>query len=139
MLRHENGPLRAEACDAPALLEGPAARKAVLEAFQDPDVTPMQALVRTDAREAIPELRKRMGAYAEFILPLVDLDAREALPQIFALLDQPEKAAAFHAEGLRAAARGFPKESLPSLRINLATSANLPFGIPLSLLCPTVK
>ncbi len=120
LLHHEYGEVRKEACAALALLEGPQALQDVMAVFKDPEVSPTSALIRLSARDALPELSKRLTRFnLDLVEAIVELGGREALPRIFAILDKPEKNYDY-SQGLRAVARAYPKESIASLRINLA-------------------
>lgn len=134
-LQHSSETTRAGACEALALLEGPAARKDVLEVFKDPDATPYKALMRSEAREAVPQLRDRLATHgAEVIEALMYFGAAEALPQILAVLGKNSTIAHF-SEGLKAVARSYPRESIPVLRTHLASKESNPSTLAAALLC----
>ncbi|HEV3027351.1 MAG TPA: HEAT repeat domain-containing protein, partial [Planctomycetota bacterium] len=137
LLHHEFVEVRASACEALALLQGRDAQPAILEAFRDPDFMPLDALVRVNATEAVPELSKRLREYhPALIQALVDLDGREALPRMFAILDKPTPTAQF-SEGLKAVARAYPKESIPTLRIHLTSDNSFDRTSAAAMLCET--
>lgn len=135
LLQHDYVGLRMEAVEALAILEGPAAKKEVLDVFKDPKARPYLALVRAEAREAIPELTKRLQHYdPELIRALIDLGARDALPAIFAMLEKQDTRL-YYSEGLTAVGRAYPRESIPTLRVNLAGGVSNNPSYAAAMLC----
>ncbi len=126
---------RVEAVEALALLEGPEAKDAVLEIFKEPNTHPYDALVRSGAREAVPELKKQLTRFnPSLIETLIAFDAKDALPQILALMEKPVENQ-YVSDGLKAIARAWPKESIPTLRNHLASQNSGDGYVAAAMLC----